>query len=61
MRFDLLATDGLGSPFLWRLLATYNEVDDPLRVEPGTVLAVPPGLPGSGASAPAPSGPEVPQ
>jgi Contractile injection system tube protein len=60
VRFDLLSTDGVGSPFLWRLLATYNEVNDPLRVEPGTVLSVPPGLPGSGASAPAPSGPEVP-
>jgi hypothetical protein len=60
VRFDLLATDGLGSPFLWRLLATYNEVSDPLRVEPGTVLAVPPGLPGSGASAPPPPAPEVP-
>lgn len=60
VRFDLLSTDGMGSPFLWRLLATYNEVNDPLRVEPGTVLSVPPGLPGSGASAPAPSGPEVP-
>ena len=58
-RFDLLATDGLGSPFLWRLMATYNEVDDPLRVDPGTVLSVPPGLPGSGAAAPTPSGPEV--
>ena len=53
VRFDLLATDGAGSPFLWRLLATYNDVTDPLRVEPGTVLSVPPGLPGSGASAPA--------
>jgi hypothetical protein len=49
VRFDLLATDGLGSPFLWRLLATYNDVHDPLRVEPGTVLAIPPGL----ATAPA--------
>lgn len=45
VRFDLLANDGLGSPFLWRLLAAYNELDDPLRVEPNTVLAVPPGLP----------------
>ena len=61
VRFDLLATDGMGSPFLWRLLATYNEVNDPLRVEPGTVLSVPPGLPGSGAGRARPSGPEVPQ
>jgi hypothetical protein len=54
VRFDLLANDGLGSPFLWRLLAAYNDVPDPLRVDPGTVLAVPPGLPGSAAAAPAP-------
>lgn len=42
VRFDLLATDGLGSPFLWRLLAEYNEVADPFNTPSGTVLAVPP-------------------
>jgi hypothetical protein len=42
-RFDLLAHDGLGNPFLWRLLAAHNAVEDPLRVPAGTVLAVPPG------------------
>jgi hypothetical protein len=52
VRFDLLATDGLGSPFLWRLLADYNDVADPLRVAPGTVLAVPPVLPSAPATAP---------
>lgn len=52
VRFDLLATDGLGSPFLWRLLAEYNDVTDPLRVAPGTVLAVPPGLPSAAAPPP---------
>jgi hypothetical protein len=46
IRFDLLATDALGSPFLWRMLAEYNDVHDPLRVATGTVLAVPPGLGG---------------
>jgi hypothetical protein len=40
-RFDLLATDGLGSPFLWRLLARHNDIADPTAVAPGTVLAVP--------------------
>ena len=54
IRFDLLANDGLGSPFLWRLLAAYNDVPDPLRVDPGTVLAVPPGFPASAAAAPSP-------
>jgi len=52
VRFDLLASDGLGSPFLWRLLATYNDVADPLRVPSGTVLAVPPGLPGTTTATP---------
>jgi hypothetical protein len=51
-RFDLLAHDGLGSPFLWRLLAAYNEVPDPLRVDPGTVLAVPPPIPGGAGYVP---------
>lgn len=40
-RFDLLAHDGLGNPFLWRLLAEHNAIDDPLRVAAGTVLTVP--------------------
>ena len=53
VRFDLLATDGLGSPFLWRQLAAYNDVANPLQVPPGTVLAVPPA---SGAGASPPSG-----
>ena len=50
VRFDLLATDGLGSPFLWRQLAEHNDVANPLQVPPGTVLAVPPAS-GAGASA----------
>lgn len=43
VRFDLLAADGLGSPFLWRLLARHNGIDDPFTVEPGTVLVKPTG------------------
>jgi phage protein U len=42
VRFDLLATDGLGSPFLWRLLAQHNNIANPLDVPPGTVLDLPP-------------------
>jgi hypothetical protein len=42
VRFDLLAVDGMGSPFLWRELAAYNNIANPLDVPPGTVLAVPP-------------------
>jgi Contractile injection system tube protein len=46
VRFDLLATDALGNPFQWRQLAEHNDIDDPFHVQPGQVLAVPPGLPG---------------
>lgn len=55
VRFDLLATDALGNPLLWRRLAAHNGIDDPTRVPPGTVLAVPPGAdrPRPGAAAPA--------
>lgn len=56
VRFDLLATEGFGNPFLWRLLAAHNGIDDPLRVPGGTVLAVPPGLaPAPVAPPPAPT------
>lgn len=41
VRFDLLAHDAMGSPFLWRLLARHNGVDDPHAVVPGTSLAIP--------------------
>jgi nucleoid-associated protein YgaU len=30
-----------GDPALWRPLAAFNEIDDPLRVRPGTTLIVP--------------------
>jgi hypothetical protein len=42
VRFDLLATDALGSPFHWRMLAEHNGIANPLQIAPGTVLAVPP-------------------
>jgi hypothetical protein len=42
VRFDLLATEALGSPHRWRELADHNGVADPLAVAPGAVLAVPP-------------------
>lgn len=41
VRFDLVATDALGSPFLWRRLAEHNRLTNPLDVPPGTVLSVP--------------------
>lgn len=44
VRFDLLSAHVLGSPSLWRLLAEHNGLDNPLKVPPGTPLAVPPGF-----------------
>jgi hypothetical protein len=42
VRIDLLATQALGSPSRWRQLAEYNDIDNPLDVPGGAVLAVPP-------------------
>jgi hypothetical protein len=53
VRVDLLATDALGSPFLWRRLAAFNGIDNPFTVAAGAVLAVPPPA-GSSAVAEAP-------
>jgi len=55
VRFDLLATDALGNPMLWRLLAAHNGIDDPTRIAPGTVLAIPPGIDRARSDAPATS------
>jgi hypothetical protein len=41
VRFDLLAGEALGSPFLWRLMAAHNRIDNPHLVDPGTVLTIP--------------------
>jgi hypothetical protein len=42
-RLDLVAAETLGSPLRWREIADVNGIDDPLGVDPGTVLAVPAG------------------
>lgn len=57
VRFDLLTTDALGSPFLWRRLAAYNGIDNPFEVAAGTVLAVPP----PASTAPAAASPPPPR
>lgn len=51
VRFDLLAHDALGNPFLWRMLATHNDIDDPFDVPVGAVLEVPPVVGGAQAGA----------
>lgn len=37
-----VAHDHYGRPELWRALADFNDIDDPMRVPVGTVVAVPP-------------------
>ncbi len=41
-RLDELAQRYYGDPTLWRLLAAYNDLDDPLRLPPGGRLQIPP-------------------
>jgi nucleoid-associated protein YgaU len=36
-----IAADVYGDPSKWRAIADENELDDPLRIEPGRILAVP--------------------
>lgn len=36
-----VAFDEYGDPTLWRAIASFNEIDDPLRVAPGTSLLIP--------------------
>ena len=38
----LLAAREYGEPRYWRLIARHNDVDDPRRIPPGTVLVLPP-------------------
>jgi hypothetical protein len=41
IRIDLLASEALGDPMRWRLLADHNDLADPFDIPPATVLAVP--------------------
>lgn len=43
-RLDTLAARFLGSPADWSLLAAFNAIDDPLRLDVDMGLALPPGL-----------------
>lgn len=44
-----LAYSYYGNPGLWRLIAVYNGIADPMQVAPGTVLQIPP-APGAGGT-----------
>lgn len=39
---DLIAAEELGDPNLWRQIAEFNHLDDPRRLKPGRILAIPP-------------------
>jgi nucleoid-associated protein YgaU len=41
-RLDQLAAQEYGSPAEWRRIADKNDIDDPRRIEPGTLLQLPP-------------------
>jgi hypothetical protein len=41
-RLDRLASRYYGDPSLWRVLATYNNIEDPARIPAGTTLRIPP-------------------
>lgn len=41
-RLDEIAARYYGDPALWRLIAYYNRLDDPLHLLPGTALQIPP-------------------
>jgi len=41
-RLDQIAAEEYGSSAEWRLIAEENELDDPRRIEPGTMLRLPP-------------------
>jgi hypothetical protein len=45
MRHDQIAAEYFGDPLYGRLIAAYNNIDDPLSIPEGTVLRLPP-LPG---------------
>ena len=49
VRPDTAASQALGNPLAWRLLAVYNDLDDPFAVDPGTPLRVPAIEPGGPA------------
>jgi len=37
-----IATEEYGDPALWRVIAHQNRLSDPLRIEPGKILTIPP-------------------
>lgn len=40
-RLDLIAWEEYGSSALWRVIADFNQLDDPFRLQPGRILHIP--------------------
>jgi hypothetical protein len=41
-RLDAIAAAEYGDPTLWRALAAFNDIDDPMHIPAGRVLRIPP-------------------
>ena len=41
-RLDEIATQYYGEPGLWRVIAVYNGIADPLQIPPPRILRIPP-------------------
>ncbi len=50
-RLDQIASANYGDPGWWRVIASFNNIDDPWNIPPGQVLMIPPGPAASGGMA----------
>lgn len=50
-RLDEIAAACYGDPSWWKVIASFNDLDDPWAIPPGQVLAIPPGPSSSGGTA----------
>jgi hypothetical protein len=50
-RLDEIATARYGDPAWWKVIASFNNIDNPWNIPPGLVLAIPPGPSSSGGTA----------
>lgn len=46
-RLDEIAAARYGDPAWWKVIAAFNKIDNPWKIPPGQVLAIPPGPPSS--------------
>jgi hypothetical protein len=50
-RLDEIAAARYGDPAWWKVIAAFNNIDNPWKIPPGQVLAIPPGPSSSGGTA----------